>query len=33
MQEDKVCVEDGKVVCKGSTMTWFDDCEYEDEEL
>lgn len=33
MQENEVCFEDGKVVCKGSTMTWFDDREDEDEEL
>lgn len=32
MQENGVCFEDGKVVCKGSTMTWFDDREDDDEE-
>ena len=32
MHEKGVCLEDGKVVCKGSTLTWFDDREDEDEE-
>ena len=32
MQENRVYFEDGTVVCKGNTMTWFDDHEDEDDE-
>lgn len=32
MQENKVSFENGKVVCKGSTLTWFDDGEDDEEE-